>query len=372
MNRFLTLGLALGIVPFLVSCNSLTATASPAAASPSSPARPAARPGSALLYYAKADYAFADNSAVVANPYIGGALFQIIWSEVEKADGVYDWSQVDRWIEPWIKAGKPVALRVMWSTSGAWPRPYYKTPTPRWVWEKGAVFAYHPETGTEIPLIWDPIYQVHAWRFLKKVAARYGQSPHLLFIDVTPGAETNPYRFGTINRTDPDFKDTFEKIKTSDGRSYSEELWIDTLKEWIVASKEAAAGVPLLVTLNVGGLRVRDRMGLIGDYCVSQGLQVGQNGLGGRSYQDADSDRTKNFLRWGENTKIFFEMVQRSGGRTGTLLEVMKAAERIRCNYLNVYPEDVQAGTPGAKGYNAESEAALKYGYEALVAKGPL
>lgn len=370
MKQRFTLGLILGLLPCLVSCHS-TPPAAPA--SPAAAITPAVtRPGAALLYYAKADYAFAENAAVIANPYIGGALFQIIWSEVEKEDGVCDWSQVDRWIEPWIKAGKFVALRVMWSTSGAWPRPYYKTPTPRWVWKKGAVFAFHPGTGTEIPLIWDPVYQQYAWRFLEKVAARYGRNPQLLFMDVTPGAETNPYRFGTINRTDPGFKDSFEKIRTSDGRSYSEELWLDTLKEWVVASKKAAPGVPLLVTLNVGGLRASDRMGPIGDFCVSQGMQVGQNGLGGRSYLDAEAGRTQNFLRWGETTRIFFEMVQRSGGRTGTLMEVMQAAERIRCNYLNVYPEDVQEGTRGTPHYSAEAEAALKYGHEALVVRGPL
>jgi hypothetical protein len=113
-------------------------------------------------------------------------------------------------------------------------------------------------------------------------------------------------------------------------------------------------------------------MGVIGDFCSSQGMMVGQNGLGGRSYQDADGGRTQNFLRWGNSRGTFFEMVQRSGGRTGTLLEVMRAAERIRCNYLNVYPEDVNEGTPGSKDYKPESEAALRYGYEALVANGPL
>ena len=359
---------ALAVLSLLASCASVPAVHEPAPAQ----AQPAARPGAALLYYAKSDYAFADNTAVIANPYIGGALFQVIWSEVEKQDGICDWSQVDAWIAPWLKAGKNVAIRIMWSTSGNWPRPYYKTPTPQWVWKKGAVFAFHPPSGTEMPLIWDPIYQQYAWRFLAQFAARYGDNPHLLFVDVTPGAETNPYRFGTINRTDPGFKDTFEKIKASDGRTYSEELWLATLKEWVVASKQALPRTPLLVTLNVGGLRVSDRLGTIGDYCASHGMYVGQNGLAGHSYQDAEAGRTQNFLRWGETTKLFFEMVQRSGGRTGTLMEVMQAAERIRCNYLNVYPEDVLAGTPGGKGYNPTSEAALKDGYEALVAKGPL
>lgn len=56
-------------------------------------------------------------------------------------------------------------------------------------------------------------------------------------------------------------------------------------------------------------------------------------------------------------------MVERSGvGNTGTLMEVMKAAERIHCSYLNVYPEDVLKGTKGNADYDPDFEEALKYG----------
>lgn len=334
--------------------------------SPATPKRPVRAPGAGLLYYAKADYAAAESARIIANPHLVGALFQVIWSEVEKKDGECDWREVDQWIKPWLAAGKKIAIRIMWSTSGAWPRPYYKTPTPAWVWQQGARFARHAPTGTEIPLIWDPIYKKYAWRFLAQFAARYGDNPNLLFVDVTPGAETNPYRFGTINRTDPGFKDVFERIKTSDGRHYSEALWLDTIKEWVDASDRIFPRTPLLVTLNVGGLRGESRLIPIGDYCASKGFYVGQNGLAGSSYRDADSGRTQAFLRWAGQSKLFFEMVQKSGGRTGTLMEVMQAAERIQCSYLNVYPEDVRQGTRGEKDFDPRFEAALKYGAEML------
>ena len=348
-----------------ITLSLLLAAAAPAQAQ-TAPTRAVRERGAGLLYYAKADYAFADNQRVIANPHIIGALFQVIWSEIEKKDGECDWREVDQWIKPWLGAGKKVAIRVMWSTSGAWPRPYYKTPTPRWVWQKGAVFAFHERTGTEIPLIWDPIYQKYAWRFLEQFARRYGGNPGLLFVDVTPGAETNPYRFGTINRTDPGFKDAYEKIKTSDGRNYTEDLWLESIKEWVDASDRIFQHTPLLVTLNVGGLRAGDRLITIGDYCASRGFYVGQNGLGGGSYRDSESGRTQAFLRWAGQSKLFFEMVQRSGGHTGTLMEVMQAAERIHCSYLNVYPEDVLLGTRGEKNFDPAFEAALKYGAEVL------
>lgn len=328
--------------------------------------RPTREPAAGLLYYAKADYAHADNTAVIANPNICGALFQVIWSEVEKEDGRCDWSEVDRWIKPWLDAKKSVAIRVMWVTSGAWPKPYYKTPTPKWVWAKGAKFAFLEATRTEIPLVWDPIYKKYALRFLEQFAARYGSNPQLLFADVTPGAETNPYRFGLNNPANLAFKDAYAQTRASDGRSYSEDLWIETLKDWIDASARVLPQTPLLVTLNVGSLKGPDRLREIGEYCVSKGFYVGQNGLGGRSYQDPEAGRMKSFLDWSKRTKLFFEMVAGTGGRTGTLMEVMQAAERINCHYLNVYPEDVLRGTPSQKGYDPAFEAALKYGAERL------
>ena len=179
-------------------------------------------PSSSSGNYAKADYAFADNANVIANPHICGAMFQVVWSEVEKEKGVCDWSQLDQWMAPWLAGNKKVAIRILWSTSGYWPKPHYKTPTPNWVWQEGAKFAFHAPSGTEIPLIWDPVYEKHAWRFLEQLATRYDNNHGLLFVDVTPGAETNPYRFGTINRRNPEFKEEFEQVEASNGRSYSE------------------------------------------------------------------------------------------------------------------------------------------------------
>jgi hypothetical protein len=333
---------------------------------PAAEKRPSREPGGGLLYYAKADSAFSENKDVIANPHICGALFQVIWSEVEKENGKCDWSQVDQWIAPWLKADKWIAIRIMWSTSGYWPKPYYKIPTPRWVWHEGAKFALHAPSRTEIPLIWDPIYQKCAWRFLGQFAARYGDNPKLLFVDVTPGAETNPYRFGTINRLNPEFKESFENTKASDGRSYSDQLWLESIKEWVDASARLFRQTPLLVTLNVGGMPGSDRSVLIGDYCVKRGFYVGQNGLTGSSYQSTEAGRSAAFIRWSKQTHLFFEMAARTGQRTGSLMEVMKAAERIHCSYLNVYPEDVVRGTRGQPKFDPVYEEALAYGARVL------
>ena len=321
-------------------------------------------PGAGLLFYAKGDYAY--NTDAIANPYITGGFFQIIWSEIEKENGKYDWTEVDKWVTPWIDAGKYVTLRVMWSTSGYWNFDYYKHPTPKWVFDEGAKYAYHEPSQTEIPLPWDPVYRKYAERFLEEINRKYGADPHVLFIDVTPGAETNPYRFGTINRRNPEFQGEYLQTKASDGRPYDADMWMETVKDYIDMSDRIFPNTPLLVTLNVAGMpEAGTRLPLVGDYCAARGFYVGQNGLGGRSYPDPES--AMKYHEWAMTSKVFFEMVAGTGERTGTLMEVMKAAERAHCSYLNVYPEDVLRGTKGQANFSQEYEDALKYGAETLM-----
>ena len=57
--------------------------------------------------------------------------------------------------------------------------------------------------------MWDPIYRKYAARFLKEVARQFAGDPNVLFIDVTPGAETNPYRNRTIGASEPGFATKF-------------------------------------------------------------------------------------------------------------------------------------------------------------------
>ena len=152
----------------------------------------------------------------------------------------------------------------------------------------------------------------------------------------------------------------------SDGRTYSDELWLETVFAWVDAAARILPETPLLVTLNVGGLRGPDRSVTIGDYCIAKGIMVGQNGLAGRSFQQIGGGRSAGFVRWKQEVPLFFEMVHQSGGTTGSLLDVMHAAERIKCNFLNVYPNDVLRGTVGTPNYDRLYEDALRYGFETL------
>lgn len=335
---------------------------------PQPPASSAPTMPTGLLYFAS--YPQRDNPAPLKNPHILGALFTIYWSDVEKREGVFDWNALDRRIAIWTNAGKKVALRIMWSSSGNWPEPAAKAPTPQFVLDAGAVTVYSKSSRTQIPLVWDPIYRRHANRFLREVARKFDGDPNVLFVDVTPGAETNPYRFRRINVVEPEFKQVFLAAAASDGRRYSHELWLETVKQGVDDAVAAFKKTPLLVTLNVGSLDGPEQFQAIGEHCVTRGCYVGQNGLNARSY-DTDSPRKTAFLRWGNQTRLYFEMVDPSGGKTGSLMEVMKAAERIGAHYLGVYAVDVLRGTKGQPNYDPSFEAALAYGARVIGKTGP-
>ena len=221
--------------------------------------------------------------------------------------------------------------------------------------------AYSEPTKTEVPLQWDPIYRKYAFKFIQAFARKYDGNPYVLFIDVTPGGETNPCR-GNLLKGDPAFREVFLNARLSDGTQYSDALWVKTVKGYIDVSAAAFKRTKLLVTLNHGGLEGPPNFELFGSYAVGKGMYVGQNGLNKNSYKEA-SDRKRCFNRWDQETKLFFEMVAAtSSPGTGTLLEVMQAAERIHCSFLAVSAPDVLKGLPGHPQFDPEYAKALKYG----------
>jgi len=112
-----------------------------------------------------------------------------------------------------------------------------------------------------------------------------------------------------------------------------------------------------------------------------------QNGLSPASLP-AGTRRRELFDGWAKQTRLCFEMVDATGEtlnsllakwgkppvpvrpgterNTATLMDYVKAAERLQASYLNVYAEDVIKGTRGTATYDPAWEEALRYGAAAL------
>ena len=322
-----------------------------------------------LIYFASKQHR---DDLAIQNPYIVGALYTIYWSELEKSKGEYDWSELDEFFKKWSAGGKKVAIRVIWISTGLWTHEVARHPSPDWLWKEGAKYYYDEKTQTEIPLFWDPIYNKHALRLMQAIYDRYGKDPNLLFVSATPGYETFPCHPKTGSVSTNFFED-FSKVRDSQGRAYSPELWKSTVKNWISSISAMYSDVLTFVSLNRGGLfPEEDYFQLFGEYSVECHVMVGQNGIKASSYQNQNGGRYKLFRQWKQQVPVFQEMALASGNierQVGSLMGVMEAAVRIDADYLNVYAVDVLKGTKGYKDYDPSYEQALKFGYEKLQLK---
>ncbi len=338
------------------------------AADKGKPVTPAPQPQGrlgGLLYFAS--YGNTERDVVLKNPYIAGAVLTFYWSEVEPQQGVYDWSRIDGFVEKWGKAGKKVALRPIWCSTGLWPDPRAKRPTPAWLWQKGAKYLHEPNSDTEIPLFWDPVYQEHALKLMTALNARYGNDERILFFCITPGYETIPYHYGKTEEANPGFLATYLAAHDSAGRTYSAELWRQTGLAWIDACTGIFTAKPTCVSLNTGGLPGdADNFDVFGQRAFEKGVYLGQNGIKGSSYTNPNGGRYKSFMKWEAAGGVVFQEMALAAGNVdrgvGTLMEVMQAALRIKTAWLNVYAVDVEKGTKGSAKYDPASEEALKFG----------
>lgn len=117
------------------------------------------------------------------NPDLDGLSLRAGWSEVEPAEGAYDWSLFDPVIAHAVRHAKKVMLRVL---PGA--------RTPEWVYAAGAARfefvdgnRYHDTYGRTLamPVPWDPVYLSKWERFIAAFGAKYADHPAVTIVAVT-------------------------------------------------------------------------------------------------------------------------------------------------------------------------------------------
>ncbi|HXW50915.1 MAG TPA: hypothetical protein VEJ41_02900 [Candidatus Acidoferrales bacterium] len=106
------------------------------------------------------------------NQYMSGAALQIHWSDLEPAEGKFDWAKLDRLFSEAQTQNKWVQLLIF---------PGFFTPSWALQGVQTGQFAiqYGPGQGTveALPVPWDSVYLNRWFRFLSRLSARYGTSP---------------------------------------------------------------------------------------------------------------------------------------------------------------------------------------------------
>ena len=169
----------------------------------------------------KGIYEFAgDNSAADAGDAdLTGVDLVYYWSQIEPEKGVFDWSQIQSDMAPWIAAGKKVILRISTSGAASWDPPYSGDGTPAWVYADGARTI--SDSGETIPVYWDQAYLTDYGSFVHSFGAEFDGNPNVAFIQagIGMGAETLP---------ETNVSASGVAAWESDG--YADPLWLSTVE----------------------------------------------------------------------------------------------------------------------------------------------
>ncbi len=193
-----------------------SAATAPTSSVPSRPVAPAA-PSSGF----QGIYEFAgDNSqADATDPDLAGVVLTYYWSEIEPQDGVFDWSQIQRDMAPWIAAHKKIILRISTSGAASWDPPYSGDGTPAWVYADGARSV--TDNGETIPVYWDQAYLTDYQSFVQAFGAEFAGNPNLAFIE--PGV-------GMGGETLPETNASAAGIAGWEADGYTDALWLSTVE----------------------------------------------------------------------------------------------------------------------------------------------
>jgi hypothetical protein len=124
-----------------------------------------------------------DLSVLKSNPYLTGVLMSARWKELEPAREKYDFSALDRGIAAVREGGKQYKLAIVPGMD-----------SPKYIYAAGAerfpakvINPNRPNYGEKgsIPVPWDPVYQKHFSRLIRKLGERYGSDPLLVSVTLT-------------------------------------------------------------------------------------------------------------------------------------------------------------------------------------------
>jgi Beta-galactosidase len=167
---------------------------------------------------------FGDNTNTsdgCTNQSIYGANILLYWSQIETADGVYDWSVLDAAMKPWIDNNKKVILRMMPSGWSGWNPPHSAQGTPSFV--LSAIKKYTNNKGGVVPAYWDSTYKTKLQAFITAFGAKYNSNKSIEFIHIAAGmgGECKPDTDGNIAGAQ----------KSLLGIGYSNDLWLQHIKD---------------------------------------------------------------------------------------------------------------------------------------------
>ncbi len=138
--------------------------------------------------YVKGSYAMWESdtpipSEIINNPGVVGILTGALWSEIEKEEGVYDWSKIDSKISQAKKAGLKVALKIQMSPARA-PDWLKNNPEVQKIEVIDTNFNHKASYCKKLsyPIFWDPIFHEKKKELIRAAGERYSNNPAVVAI----------------------------------------------------------------------------------------------------------------------------------------------------------------------------------------------
>jgi hypothetical protein len=207
------------------------------------------------------------NPAILSNSNVDGVGIEVLWSNLETADGTYNWAkQLDSLVAQAALANKKVILRIT---------PGYATPA--WVYAEGAQsfnvvwdknWGYPLCSIVPIPLPWDPTYQEKWTTLIQAIGARYGSNPTVVGVEITgvngetdetilPNSVYEPITNGTTSCTGYDYVTNWQAAGYT--RTLIENAWLTFAQ----AYQQAFPNAKLIAVMGPHGLPPIDQFGNI-------------------------------------------------------------------------------------------------------------
>ena len=104
------------------------------------------------------------------------------WGDIEKEEGVYDWSYIDQIMEEWGAKGYRFSMRICTYEGDREPESI-RYATPKWVYDAGASRLELPN-GCIAPDYGDPVYLEKLENFMCEYGRKFNNDPRVEFVDI--------------------------------------------------------------------------------------------------------------------------------------------------------------------------------------------
>lgn len=215
----------------------------------------------------------AKTSLFVDNPNVAGTALTYYWSQLEPQGGQFNWSLIDNDMQPWIKAGKSVILRISTAGWAKWqPEQNSKQGTPQWVFDQGVQHVTETD-GAIKPQYWNPHFLASLADFIHAFAGRYDDNPNITCIEIG---------VGDGGETKVDTMKNPNMLKLWQAIGYSDQVWFNTIQQIVTMYAANFTKTPLALMPDAsflgGSLKEQDVINYIAKL-NNRNIWIQDNGL---------------------------------------------------------------------------------------------